>query len=69
VFCIILQLSLLFSYADVDWMDAVGWTARLYDEIQISTLRNPVGYSNTDLNLWFVCLLLQGFELNLACSL
>jgi len=63
------SVSLLFSYADVDWMDAVGWTARLYDEIRISTLRNSVGYCNTDFNLWVVCGLLQGFELNLTRSL
>jgi hypothetical protein len=41
----------LLSYADVDWMDAVGWTTRLYDEIQISTLRSTVVQSNTDLTV------------------
>jgi hypothetical protein len=42
-------LPLLLGYADVDWTDAAGWTARLHDEIQISTLRNTVGCCNTDL--------------------
>lgn len=58
LFSLSLSLPLLVSYADVDWTHAVGWTARLCDEIQISTLINAVGSSNTDASVRFARLLL-----------